>query len=103
MATCFQRYWRCSRDRVGRFFVLDVASGELPAALAGKRLDVVISTEVIEHLYDPRGFIAFVRRILQSGGGRVHRVNAVPRLSQEPGPGRWPLLWKSMLVKTRGA
>lgn len=52
----------------GRFFVLDVSSGELPAALAGKRFDVVISTEVIEHLYDPRGFIAFARRILQGGG-----------------------------------
>jgi len=52
----------------GRFFVLDVSSGELPAGLAGKRFDVVISREVIEHLYDPRGFIAFARRILQSGG-----------------------------------
>lgn len=52
----------------GRFFVLDVASGELPTELAGKRFDVVISTEVIEHLYDPRGFIAFARRILASGG-----------------------------------
>jgi len=53
---------------VGRFFVLDVASGELPAELAGRRFDFVISTEVIEHLYDPRGFIAFARRILKNGG-----------------------------------
>ena len=45
----------------GRFFVLDVASGALPAELAGKRFDVVISTELIEHLYDPRGFVAFAR------------------------------------------
>ncbi len=52
----------------GRFFVLDVKSGELPTELAGKRFDVVISTEVIEHLYDPRGFIAFARRILANGG-----------------------------------
>lgn len=52
----------------GRFFVLDVSSGELPNELAGRRFDVVISTEVIEHLYDPRGFIAFARRILASGG-----------------------------------
>ena len=52
----------------GRFFVLDVASGELPAELAGRRFDFVISTEVIEHLYDPRGFIAFARRILKNGG-----------------------------------
>ena len=53
----------------GRFFVLDVSSGQLPEELAGKRFDVVISTEVIEHLYDPRGFIAFARQILESGGG----------------------------------
>lgn len=52
----------------GRFFVLDVSSGQLPTELASKRFDVVISTEVIEHLYDPRGFIAFARRILPSGG-----------------------------------
>jgi len=53
----------------GRFFVLDVSSGQLPEELAGKRFDVVISTEVIEHLYDPRGFIAFARRCLESRGG----------------------------------
>lgn len=49
----------------------------MPAPLAGKRFDGVISTEVIEHLYDPRGFIAFA------------------------GAGRWPWLWKSKLVKAR--
>ena len=52
----------------GRFFVLDVSAGELPVALASTRFEVVFSTEVIEHLYDPRGFIAFARRILASGG-----------------------------------
>lgn len=52
----------------GRFFVLDVSTGQLPAELAGKHFDVVISTEVIEHLYDPRGFIAFARKILADGG-----------------------------------
>lgn len=52
----------------GRFFVLDVSSGQLPTELAGKCFDAVISTEVIEHLYDPRAFIVFARRILASGG-----------------------------------
>ena len=50
------------------FFVLDVTSGALPAALAGRRFDVVISTEVIEHLYDPRSFIDFARRHLAGDG-----------------------------------
>jgi 2-polyprenyl-3-methyl-5-hydroxy-6-metoxy-1,4-benzoquinol methylase len=48
--------------------VLDVSSGKLPAGLAGTRFDVVISTEVIEHPYDPRDFLAFARRILPGGG-----------------------------------
>jgi len=52
----------------GRFFVVDVASGSLPAELAGIQFDLAISTEVIEHLYDPRAFLAFARRILPEGG-----------------------------------
>lgn len=52
----------------GRFFVSDVTAKRLPAPLAGKRFDAVISTEVIEHLYDPRGLIEFARRVLASGG-----------------------------------
>lgn len=52
----------------GRFFVLDVSAGRLPIGLTGKRFDLVISTEVIEHLYDPHGFVAFARTILANGG-----------------------------------
>lgn len=40
----------------------------MPLELASKRFEVVISTAVIEHLYDPRGFIAFARWILANGG-----------------------------------
>ena len=60
---------RIASDGVpARFFVLDLSTGQLPAELAGKDFKTVISTEVIEHLYDPRGLIAFARRILFSGG-----------------------------------
>lgn len=52
----------------GRFFVLDLSTGQLPSELANKHFDIVISTEVIEHLYDPRGFISFARKILADGG-----------------------------------
>lgn len=56
----------------GRFFVINVQSGELPAELAGKKFKTIISTEVIEHLYDPRNFFAFANKILlQAGGGRL--------------------------------
>lgn len=52
----------------GRFFLHDVAVGRLPDALADKRFMTVISTEVITHLYAPRGLIDFARRILVEDG-----------------------------------
>jgi 2-polyprenyl-3-methyl-5-hydroxy-6-metoxy-1,4-benzoquinol methylase len=128
----------------GRFFVLDVSSGQLPEELVNMKFDFVISTEVIEHLYDPRGFIAFARRILGSDGqlilstpyhgylknlalaltGKLDRhftvlwdgghIKFFSRRTLEKmlaehgfestgfaGAGRWPLMWKSMLIKAR--
>ena len=52
----------------GRFFIQDISSGELPAELRPLKFDTVISTEVIEHLYDPAGFVAFCKKILNPGG-----------------------------------
>ena len=52
----------------GRFFQLDVQSGQLPVELDSISFKTVISTEVIEHLYDPRGFFDFANRILTRGG-----------------------------------
>lgn len=52
----------------GRFHVADIASGALPPELAAKRFEVVVCTEVVEHLYDPRGLIGFARSILPRGG-----------------------------------
>ncbi len=57
----------------GRFFVQDVASGTLNPGLEGLVFDTVISIEVVEHLYDPRGFITLCKRILKerNGGGNL--------------------------------
>ena len=52
----------------GRFFQLDVQSGQLPQELDSISFNTVISTEVIEHLYDPRSFIDFAKQILVRGG-----------------------------------
>ena len=52
----------------GRFFVQDLSSGDLPTALQQIKFDTIISTEVIEHLYDPEGFINFCARALQKNG-----------------------------------
>ncbi|RFZ82248.1 class I SAM-dependent methyltransferase [Mucilaginibacter terrenus] len=51
-----------------RFFVQDLSSNELPEELRKIHFDTVISTEVIEHLYDPDAFINFCRQQLSPGG-----------------------------------
>ncbi|MDP3673067.1 MAG: class I SAM-dependent methyltransferase [Telluria sp.] len=61
-----------SRGKVGRFFRMDIGRDELPAELAEKRFATVISTEVIEHLYDPRAFMQLARAVLSAApGGRL--------------------------------
>lgn len=55
----------------GRFYVIDVSSGQLPAPLRSKRFDVVISTEVIEHLYEPRSLLNFAKSVMPCGGSLV--------------------------------
>ncbi|MEI6267757.1 MAG: class I SAM-dependent methyltransferase [Methylococcaceae bacterium] len=52
-----------------RFYLQDINSGELPAELKDIFFDTVISTEVIEHLYNPRGYIQFCKQVLMKNGG----------------------------------
>ncbi len=55
-----------------RFAVQDLSVDELPAKLEHLSFDTITSTEVIEHLYDPRGFIKFCKKILlKNGGGEI--------------------------------
>jgi len=51
-----------------RFFFQDLSTGKLPEGLQNLNFDTIISTEVIEHLYDPEGFIYFCKQALK---GRV--------------------------------
>lgn len=51
-----------------RFYVQDLSTGKLPVELQSINFDTIISTEVIEHLYDPQGFIDFCREALGSKG-----------------------------------
>lgn len=53
----------------GRFFELNVDEGRLPAALADVPFTTVISTEVIEHLYNPRSLLTLAHSILSAHGG----------------------------------
>jgi 2-polyprenyl-3-methyl-5-hydroxy-6-metoxy-1,4-benzoquinol methylase len=51
-----------------RFFLQDLSTGKLPVELQGKKFDTIISTEVIEHLYDPERFINFCKQAIPKGG-----------------------------------
>ncbi len=51
-----------------RFFLQDLTTGELPDELRQLKFDTIISTEVIEHLYDPDSFIKFCRKVLGDKG-----------------------------------
>lgn len=57
-----------SKTNPDRFFVQDLSTGELPTELKGLKFDTIISTEVIEHLYDPQAFIAFCKACLTANG-----------------------------------
>ena len=52
-----------------RFYVQDLSSLDLPQELQNKSFNTIVSTEVIEHLYDPRRYVDFCKKILMEGGG----------------------------------
>lgn len=134
---------RANNHQPGHFFRVDIATGRLPDELSEIAFDTVISTEVIEHLYNPHDLLAFARAALQrNGSGELlittpyhgylknlvialsgkfdHHVDArttgghikfFSRRSLEAalrdagfrptafrGCGRFPYIWKSMLV-----
>lgn len=55
-----------------RFFIQDLTKDYIPSELSTINFDTIISTEVIEHLYDPRGYVNFCKNILiKNGGGQL--------------------------------
>jgi 2-polyprenyl-3-methyl-5-hydroxy-6-metoxy-1,4-benzoquinol methylase len=56
-----------------RFVLQNLDHDDLPETLSRIPFDTVISTEVIEHLYDPRAFIDFCKKILikNPDGGQI--------------------------------
>ena len=54
-----------------RFFIQDFSTEELPEELKGITFDTIISTEVIEHLYDPYKFAELCRKILDKSKGEL--------------------------------
>lgn len=60
-----------NRKNPGRFFVHDVSNDKLPAELEDKLFDIVVSTEVIEHLYAPRAYMRLLQKTLEAKRGDV--------------------------------
>lgn len=56
------------KARPDRFFIQDLSTGKLPVELQGLKFDTIISTEVIEHLYDPAGFVDFCKQAINGKG-----------------------------------
>ncbi|HVW13499.1 MAG TPA: class I SAM-dependent methyltransferase [Mucilaginibacter sp.] len=56
------------KEHPDRFFLQDLSTGKLPEPLQKLKFDTIVSTEVIEHLYDPEGFIDFCKSILPENG-----------------------------------
>ncbi len=136
-----------NKQNSGHFFIQDLESENLPKQLQGFPFKTIISTEVIEHLYNPRKYIEFCKNILiKSGGGgdliistpyngylknivialldgfdKHHTVlwdgghikfwsyKTISALLKEfdfdvvkfKGVGRFPYLWKSMIIKAK--
>jgi 2-polyprenyl-3-methyl-5-hydroxy-6-metoxy-1,4-benzoquinol methylase len=55
----------------GRFWRMNIEHDELPRELREIPFRTVISTEVIEHLYNPRALIALAKKLLRASGGGV--------------------------------
>ncbi len=61
-----------SQFSADRFAVQDLSIDELPEKFSHLTFDTITATEVIEHLYDPRKFIEFCKKILlKNGGGEI--------------------------------
>lgn len=52
----------------GRIFKCDLESLKLPKEVKEKRFDIILSTEVIEHLYDPSKLIEVSKKVLKEDG-----------------------------------
>ncbi len=62
---------RANQRHPGRFFVHNLSCDKLPAELEDQRFDMIISTELIEHLYAPRNFMRLIQKTLEPTRGEV--------------------------------
>lgn len=56
------------KEYPNRFFVQDLSAGKLPSELQKIKFNTIVSTEVIEHLYDPEAFVDLCKNTLPPNG-----------------------------------
>jgi 2-polyprenyl-3-methyl-5-hydroxy-6-metoxy-1,4-benzoquinol methylase len=61
-----------------RFVLQNLDHEDLPSALINIKFDTIVSTEVIEHLYDPRSFIDFCKKILAKNPSGGYLILSTP-------------------------
>jgi len=67
-----------SQSHPERFFLQDISDNDLPAAIRDKRFDTIISTEVIEHLYNPYQYLTFCSKILENNSSEGQIILSTP-------------------------
>jgi len=86
------------RNYSDRFFLQDINSKTLPKELENIKFDTIISTEVIEHLYSPKNFIDFCRKIILITPYHGYLKNLIIALS-----GKWDthhtVIWEGHHIK----
>lgn len=60
-----------SQKNPGRFCIQNLATDQLPEEFINIQFDTIISTEVVEHLYDPRKYVSFCKQVLSRKGGKL--------------------------------
>ncbi|WP_028981512.1 class I SAM-dependent methyltransferase [Sporocytophaga myxococcoides] len=55
-----------SKSHPNRFFLQDISDNNLPVEIQNKKFDTIISTEVIEHIYNPYQYISFCSKIFEN-------------------------------------
>lgn len=62
----------------GRFAIQNLESDDLPPEFSHLTFNTIISTEVIEHLYNPRGFLDFCVKVLKQANGDKYLIITTP-------------------------
>lgn len=67
-----------SKNYPDRFFLQDISDDNLPVEIQDKKFDTIISTEVIEHIYNPYQYLTFCSKIFEKNSNKGHLILSTP-------------------------